>query len=77
MVRGDDERKGEVMPGQQWHIGNRIYEEDWRMYGTVIDVDDYGGDWPVITVLWDDLGSVSDFTPDEQTRKASPCTTTT
>lgn len=57
------------MPNQQWTIGERIYDDSYRMYGTIIDVDDsYHSEVVVIFVRWDN-GSTSDFTPDIHTRK--------
>ncbi len=52
---------------EQWNIGDRLYDANYRKCGTVIDVGDYDG-FVVVFVHWDD-GSMSDFTPDENTRK--------
>lgn len=52
---------------ERWDIGDRLYDASYRKFGTVIDVYDYDG-CVVVFVHWDD-GSMSDFTPDENTRK--------
>lgn len=57
------------MPTAQWTIGDRIYDDSYKKHGVIYDVDDsYHSDVVVIFVRWDD-GGVSDFTPDEKTKK--------
>lgn len=65
------------MTATQWTIGERIYDDDYRMFGVVIGFQEYyHSDAVVITVRFDN-GDVFTFTPDDGTRKVSPCTTTT
>ena len=52
---------------EHWKIGNRLYDDDYEKFGVVYDIDDYG-EFVVLYVRWDD-GSVSDFTPDESTKR--------
>lgn len=59
------------MTATKWTIGDRIYDDSYKMGGTIIDVDDsYHSDVVVIFVRWDN-GNVSDFTPDNHTRKVT------
>lgn len=46
-------------------IGDRIYDEDWEQYGTVMNVTFYD-EIPIIEVKWDD-GTTSDFSPNSKT----------
>lgn len=65
------------MLDQQWAIGDRVYDDTYKRYGAIIDVDDsYHSEVVVIFVRWGG-GGVSGFTPDRQTRKVTqPCTPT-
>lgn len=49
---------------ENWKVGDRLYDADYDLAGTVVGTDDDG----VIDVTWDN-GLTSDFTPNENTVK--------